>query len=87
MATEQEKRAKFAELFPPAVEKLIDRLRILKHKSNKGGYAWDQSVVHDAWVQIGIIFCQTALAFGVKFELMIDGEEVQYIKPKKRSKK
>lgn len=81
------KRENFQRLFPPAVEKLIDRLRVVKQKSVKGNYEWDQALVHDAWVQIGIIFCQTAEAFGVKFELIVDGDEVQYAKPKRRKTK
>jgi len=85
MATPQEKRSNFSRLFPPAVEKLLDRLRVVKQKSAKGNYEWDQALVHDAWVQIAIIFGQTAEAFGVKFEVMVDGEEVQYAE--RRSKK
>ena len=87
MATEQEKRANFSRLFPPAVEKLIDRLRVVKQKSVKSSYAWDQDTVHDAWVQIAIIFARTAAAYGVKFEVLVDGDEVQYAEPKKRRTK
>lgn len=87
MATEQEKRANFSRLFPPAVEKLVDRLRVVKQKSVKGNYAWDQDTVHDAWVQIARIFAQTADAYGVKFEVLVDGTEVDYAEPKKRRSK
>ena len=87
MATLEEKKANFSRLFPPAVEKLLDRLRVVKQKSVKGNYAWDQPLVHDAWVQIGIIFCQTAEQFGVKFELIIDGEEVEVAEKKSKRKK
>lgn len=87
MATEQEKRANFSRLFPPAVEKLTDRLRVVKQKSAKGNYAWDQDTVHDAWVQIARIFAQTAEAFEVKFEVLVDGTEVDYVEPKRRKKK
>ena len=87
MATEQEKRADFARLFPASVEKLVDRLRIIKQKSAKRNYAWDQDTVHDAWVQIARIFAQTAAAFGVKFEVLVDGDEVEYAEPKKRRTK
>jgi len=84
MATEQSKRDNFSRLFPPAVEKLLDRLRVVKQKSVKGNYAWDQGLVHDTWVQIAIVFGQTAEAFGVKFEVLVDGDEVQYTKPKSK---
>ncbi len=81
------KRENFSRLFPPAVEKLVDRLRVIKQKSVKSSYEWDQALVYDAWVQIGIVFCQTAEAFGVKFELIIDGDEVQWAKPKSKQRK
>lgn len=86
--TDQEKKANFSRLFPPAVEKLLDRLRVIKQKSAKGNYAWDQALVHDSWVQIARIFAQTADSFGVKFEVLVDGIEVDYAEPKtKRSSK
>jgi len=80
--TENEKKANFSRLFPPAVEKLLDRLRVVKQKSAKGNYAWDEALVHDAWVQIARIFAQTAESFGVKFEVLVNGEEVDYAEPK-----
>lgn len=84
---DQVRRANFQRLFPPAVEKLIDRLRVVKQKSVKSSYAWDQDTVHDTWVQIARIFAQTAEAYGVTFEVLVDGTEVEYVEPKRRSKK
>ena len=84
MADEQTKRDNFKRLFPPAVEKLVDRLRVVKQKSVKGNYAWDQDLVHDAWVEIAKIFALTAASFGVKFEVMVDGTEVDYAEPKSK---
>ena len=84
--TDNEKRANFQRLFPPAVEKLLDRLRVVKQKSAKGNYSWDQALVHDAWVQIARIFAQTADSFGVKFEVMVDGTEVDYAEQKSKRK-
>lgn len=76
------KRENFARLFPPAVEKLLDRLRVVKQKSAKGNYSWDQALVHDAWIQIARVFAQTADSFGVKFEVLVNGVEVDYVEPK-----
>ena len=84
MDDEQTKRENFKRLFPPAVEKLVDRLRVVKQKSVKGNYAWDQDLVHDAWVEIAKIFALTAASFGVKFEVMVDGTEVDYAEPKSK---
>lgn len=87
MATPQEKRANFARLFPPAVEKLTDRLRVVKQKSVKGKYEWDQALVHDTWVEIAKCFAQTADAFGVTFEVLVDGEGVDYVQSKRSKTK
>lgn len=74
-------------MFPPAVERLIDRLRIVKQKSVKGSYDWDQALVHDTWVEIAKCFKETAKAFGVTFEVLVDGESVEYVQPKRRKTK
>lgn len=87
MTTPQKKRADFARLFPPAVERLIDRLRIVKQKSSKGHYDWDQDLVHDTWVEIAKCFAETADAFGVTFEVLVDGDGVESIQPKRRKSK
>ena len=80
MATPQEKKSNFCRLFPPAVERLLDRLRVVKQKSVKGRYAWNQDLVRDTWVQIAIIFAETAAAFDVQFEVLNDGDEVEWAK-------
>ena len=80
------KRENFARLFPPAVEKLTDRLRVVKQKSAKGNYSWDQALVHDTWVEIAKHFADCADAFGVQFEVLVDGTEVQYAEPKRKAK-
>jgi hypothetical protein len=76
------RRDNFARLFPPAVEKLLDRLRVVKQKSTKGNYDWDQDLVHDTFVQVARVFAQTAEAFGVTFEVLVDGVEVDYAERK-----
>ena len=80
------KRENFARLFPPAVEKLTDRLRVVKQKSAKGNYSWDQDLVHDAWVELAKHFADCADAFGVQFDVLVDGPEVQYAEPKRKAK-
>jgi hypothetical protein len=83
----QVRRSNFSRLFPPAIEKLLDRLRVVKQKSVKSNYEWDQALVHDAFVQVARVFAQTAEAFGVKFEVLVDGTEVEYTERKSKPKK
>ena len=86
MADEKTKHENFNRLFPPAVEKLVDRLRVVKQKSAKGNYAWDQDLVHDTWVEIAKVFVDCADSFGVTFEVMVDGDGVDYVKPRRNLK-
>jgi len=83
---DQLRRDNFSRLFPPAVEKLVDRLRVVKQKSAKGNYAWDQDLVHDTWVEIAKVFADCADSFGVTFEVLVDGDDVDYVKPKRKLK-
>ena len=86
MADEKTKHENFNRLFPPAVEKLVDRLRVVKQKSAKDNYAWDQDLVHDTWVEIAKVFVDCADSFGVTFEVMVDGDGVDYVKPRRNLK-
>ena len=83
---EETKLQKFSRLYPKRVEALMNQLRLVSNLSSSG-YEWKQDLVHDTWVQIGIHFCQVAKSFGVKFELIVDGDEVQWAKPKSKRRK
>lgn len=85
--TDAEKKDSFSRIFPGRVEKLIKSLKVLCNCSKKSGYMWDQDLVHDVWVTIATIFQESAKDFGVDFSIMVDGEEVQYVKPKRKRKK
>ena len=76
--TDQDKKEAFSRIFPPRVEKLIKALNVMSNCSNKSGYIWDQALVHDIFVTIAQIFARTAESFGVKFEVLVDGTEVDY---------
>ena len=76
--TDQDKKEAFSRIFPPRVEKLIKALNVMSNCSNKSGYIWDQALVHDIFVTIAQIFQEKAKLFGVKFEVLVDGTEVDY---------
>ena len=80
------KRSKLIEIFPPRVEKLIKALQVAGNCSKKSAYGWDQDIMHDIWVQIARAFAKTADSFGVRFEVLVDGVEVDYIEPKSKRK-
>ena len=87
MATPEREAGQLRRPCSPAVEKLVDRLRVVKQKSAKGNYDWDQDLVHDTWVEIAKCFAETADAFGVTFEVLVDGDGVEFVQPKRRKSK
>ena len=84
--TDQDKKQAFSRIVPPRVEKLIKALEVMSNCSNKSGYILDQALIHDVFVTIAQIFQEKAKLFGVKFEVLVDGTEVQYM-PLKTKKK
>ena len=85
--TEQDKKEAFSRIFPPRVEKLIKALDVMSNCSNKSGYIWDQDLVHDVFLTIAQIFGHTAENFGVKFEVLVDGTEVDWVELKTKKGK
>ena len=57
---QQEKRARFARMFPARVDTLRDTLRKISNCSNRGNYDWDPEKVQKAWELIAEEFADTA---------------------------
>ena len=74
-----EKRDRFARMFPPRVEKLIDQFRLLENCTSKSNYEWTEDTVNRAWIEIAKSLRQTAKAYGLELDVSLNGDEVQYI--------
>ena len=70
MSKQQEKRARFARMFPARVDTLRDTLRKIANCSNKGNYDWDTDKVQEAWKLIAEEFA-TADKYGISFEVQV----------------
>tara|TARA_R100000988_G_C3966046_1_gene148847 strand:- start:533 stop:787 length:255 start_codon:yes stop_codon:yes gene_type:complete len=68
---QQEKRARFARMFPARVDTLRDTLRKIANCSNKGNYEWDAEKVQKAWELIALEFADTADKYGISFEVHV----------------
>ena len=71
MSKQQEKRARFARMFPARVDTLRDTLRKIANCSNKGNYDWDTEKVQEAWKLIAEEFTDTADKYGISFEVQV----------------
>ena len=74
-----EKRDRFARIFPPRAEKLVDQFRLLENCTSKSNYEWTEDTVKRAWVEIAKQLRQTAKAYNLDLEITLNGDEVQFI--------
>ena len=71
MNKQNEKRDRFARVFPKRVNTLRDTLRKIANCSNKGNYDWDSEKVQDAWILIAEEFTEAAQQYGVRFNVEV----------------
>ena len=71
---QQEKRDRFARMFPARVDTLRDTLRKIANCSNKGNYDWDTQKVQEAWKLIAEEFTDTADKYGITFEVQVKAQ-------------
>ena len=74
-----EKKERFARLFPKRVETLIAKLEILENCSNKSSYEWTEDLVKKCWIEIGKRLQTTAKSFGVEMIIHVNGKNVREI--------
>ena len=85
-----EKRQRFARIFPSRVEKIVDQLRVLSHCSNKSSYEFDKDLVTRCWIEIARRLETTGKDFGINFKVTLDGKpmsEYDTSKPLKKTKR
>ena len=75
----EEKRDRFARMFPPRVEKLVDQMRLLENCTSKSNYEWTEDTVKRAWVEIAKRLQDTAKAYDMDLTVMLNGDEVEFI--------
>lgn len=77
--TSAEKRDRFARIYPSRVEKLVDTMRLLENCTSKSNYEWSEDLVKRSWIEIAKKLQDTAAAYDLKFEVLLDGDNVEFI--------
>lgn len=72
----EEKRDRFARMFPPRVEKLVDQLRLLENCTAKSNYEWTPDLVKRAWIEIGLKLQETCEAYDMNLTIALDGQDI-----------
>lgn len=75
----EEKRDRFARMFPPRVEKLVDTMRLLENCTAKSNYEWDEDLVKRSWLEVAKRLQETAAAYDLKLDISLNGDQVHYI--------
>lgn len=81
-----DKRDRFARLFPDRAQKLIKSLGILANCSNKSNYEFDVDLVTRVWIEVAKQFHTAAKCFDVDFQVLIDGKDIAEIDTSKEIK-
>lgn len=71
-----EKRDRFARLYPDRVQRLIKSLEVLTNCSNKSNYEFDEDLVRRTWIEIGKQFSLAAAEFDTDFVLHLNGQNI-----------
>jgi hypothetical protein len=71
-----EKRDRFARLYPDRVKKLIKALDVLTNCSNKSNYEFDEDLVRRTWIEIGKQFQLSAAEFDTDLTILLNGANV-----------
>ena len=63
----------------PRVEKLVDQFRLLQNCTSKSNYEWTEDTVKRAWVEIAKALQDTAAAYDLNLEILLNGDNVEFI--------
>lgn len=72
--TTAEKRSRFARMFPPRIEKIVDQFRVIGNCSSKSNYDYDPEKVAKVWIHVLDSMVDAAEKFGLKLHFTINGK-------------
>lgn len=72
----QEKRSRFARMFPPRIEKIVDQFRMIGNCSVKSNYDYDKEKVAKVWIHVLDAMCEAGEKYGLSFSFTINGKSL-----------
>lgn len=70
--TQAQKRSRFARMFPPRIEKIVDQFRVIGNCSSKSNYDYDPEKVAKVWIHVLDAMVDAAEKFGLKLQFTIN---------------
>lgn len=70
----EEKRSRFARMFPPRIEKIVDQFRVIGNCANPSNYDFDRERVAKVWIHVLCAMVDAAEGFGLKLDFTINGK-------------
>ena len=75
-----EKKQRFARMFPPRVEKIIDQFRVIGNCSSASNYHYNSEIVAKVWIHILDSMVGAAELYGLKLEFTINGKTLSELR-------
>lgn len=72
-----EKKRRFARMFPPRIEKLVDQFRMIGNCSAKSSYEFNKETVAKVWVHVLDAMVGAADSYGLKLTFTINGKTLE----------
>lgn len=70
----QEKRDRFARMFPDRVEKAVKQFQLISNCSSKSNYDYDKDTVAKVWVHLLGAMAKSADDYGLDIDFKINGK-------------
>ena len=69
-----EKRDRFARMFPPRIEKIVDQFRVIGNCANPSNYDYDKERVAKVWIHILEAMATAGEKYGLRLDFQINGK-------------
>ena len=75
-----EKRQRFARMFPPRIEKLVDQFRVIGNCSSKSNYDYNVELVSKVWIHVLDAMVGAAELYGLTIDFTINGKTLSDVR-------
>lgn len=72
--SQKEKRSRFARIFPPRIEKVVDQFRVIGNCANPSNYDFDRERVAKVWIHILEAMADAGDKYGLELNFTINGK-------------
>ena len=76
----EEKRSRFARMFPPRIEKIVDQFRVIGNCANPSNYDFDRERVAKVWIHILDAMVGAAELYGLRLSFTVNEKSLEQLR-------